>query len=343
MTGRRERRGGDENRMTDERPHVEIYTDGGCDPNPGPGGWGAVLRFQVPEGDAPAPGKGYTVTVRKGMATVTRELSGGERDTTNNRMELTAAIEALKALKRPCDVDFYTDSEYLRKGITAWIDQWVANNWRRGSDGKSQPVASADLWRELYTLSRQAGHAITWHWVKGHAGHTYNERAHDLASAAVPRPERQADPTATQVYLRIAGEGTKGAFGWAAGVVRGDDVEHLQGGHPDTTVNHFALRAALAVLSQIPATERVQFYTNNPFLHDGITRWVAGWRRQGWKKPERFRQEWQALDRLNQTRTIEWIRFRNEAAPEAFAALRTLAEEARQTARSKPVPPPAED
>jgi len=133
---------------------VTIHTDGACSGNPGPGGWGAILQF----------------------GEHTRELSGGEAQTTNNRMELTAAIEALNALKRPCTVDLYTDSVYVRDGITKWMFNWKRNNWRT-SDRK--PVKNAELWQALDEAQKR--HKISWHWVKGHAGHPENERADELA------------------------------------------------------------------------------------------------------------------------------------------------------------------
>lgn len=135
---------------------VEIYTDGACKGNPGPGGWGAILRFGDKE----------------------RELSGGESPTTNNRMELIAAIEALKALKRPCHVQLTTDSNYVRDGITKWIHAWRRNGWRT-SDKK--PVKNAELWQALIEAAEP--HRIDWHWVRGHAGHPENERADALACA----------------------------------------------------------------------------------------------------------------------------------------------------------------
>ena len=140
-------------------PQVTIYTDGACSGNPGPGGWGVLLRFGRLE----------------------KELSGGEMETTNNRMELTAAIEALKALNRPCQVQFYTDSEYLRKGITEWIRAWKRRGWKTA--GK-KPVKNQDLWRELDAAIQQ--HTIQWHWVRGHAGRRENERVDRLARQAIP-------------------------------------------------------------------------------------------------------------------------------------------------------------
>ena len=143
------------------KPRVKIYTDGACSGNPGPGGWGALLLFGEHE----------------------QELSGAERNTTNNRMEITAAVMALRALKEPCRVEIFTDSEYLKKGITEWIDNWKKLGWRRGSPGKTKPLANADLWKELDQAI--SSHQVSWHWVKGHAGLAGNERADQLAVKAM--------------------------------------------------------------------------------------------------------------------------------------------------------------
>ena len=133
---------------------VEIWTDGACSGNPGPGGWGALLKF----GDQ------------------AKELCGGEAHTTNNRMELTAAISALESLKRPCGVDLHTDSQYLRQGVTLWLKGWKRNGWRTAD---KKPVKNEDLWRRLDEATVQ--HEIAWRWVKGHAGEEMNERADELA------------------------------------------------------------------------------------------------------------------------------------------------------------------
>ncbi len=137
---------------------VTIYTDGACSGNPGPGGWGAILVH------------GET----------RKELSGGDSETTNNRMELQAAIEALNALKRPCKVALYTDSVYVRDGITKWIKGWQRNGWRTAA---KKPVKNAELWQALQEALQP--HDIDWHWVKGHAGHPENERADELARAGM--------------------------------------------------------------------------------------------------------------------------------------------------------------
>ena len=148
--------------MTD-RPQVVIYTDGACSGNPGPGGWAALLIFKGRE----------------------KELSGSEKQTTNNRMEITAAVRAFRALKEPCKVDIYTDSEYLKKGITEWIQNWKKLGWRRGSPGKTKPLANADLWKELDQAILD--HQVAWHWVRGHAGHRENERVDRLAVSAMKK------------------------------------------------------------------------------------------------------------------------------------------------------------
>ena len=137
---------------------VVIYTDGACKGNPGPRGWGVVLRY----GD------------------VQKTLHGGERETTNNRMELQAAIEGLKALKRTCNVELYTDSQYVRKGITEWMTGWKRNGWKTAA---KKPVKNDDLWKALDQQCQ--GHQIDWRWVKGHSGHPENERADALANKGI--------------------------------------------------------------------------------------------------------------------------------------------------------------
>ena len=141
---------------------VTIYTDGACRGNPGPGGWGVLLLAGEHR----------------------RELSGAEPATTNNRMELTAVIEGLQALKRPCEVDLYLDSQYVRQGITEWIAGWKAKGWRTASN---QPVKNVELWKRLDTLVNTGGHRIEWRWVKGHSGHPGNERADALANLGVDK------------------------------------------------------------------------------------------------------------------------------------------------------------
>jgi len=140
------------------KPEVTIYTDGACQGNPGPGGWAAVLRYGSHE----------------------REILGGEKATTNNRMELQAALEALRALNEPCQITLFTDSEYLKKGITEWLPNWKRRNWRR----KGGKLANVDLWMKLD--EEMVRHEVHWRWVRGHAGNTMNERVDRLAKKGIP-------------------------------------------------------------------------------------------------------------------------------------------------------------
>ena len=141
---------------------VDIFTDGACRGNPGPGGWGAILRYGDKE----------------------KELFGGEPHTTNNRMELMAAIQALEALKDPCEVNLTTDSQYVRKGITEWLANWKKRNWQTAA---KKPVVNKDLWQRLEAAAER--HQIKWHWVRGHSGHSENERADRLANRGIDEAE----------------------------------------------------------------------------------------------------------------------------------------------------------
>ncbi len=141
---------------------VDIFTDGACRGNPGPGGWGAVLRYGDKE----------------------KELFGGEPHTTNNRMELMAAIQALEALKDPCEVNLTTDSQYVRKGITEWLVNWKKRNWQTAA---KKPVVNKDLWQRLEAAAER--HRVKWHWVRGHSGHSENERADRLANRGIDESE----------------------------------------------------------------------------------------------------------------------------------------------------------
>ncbi len=141
---------------------VDIFTDGACRGNPGPGGWGAILRYGDKE----------------------KELFGGEPHTTNNRMELMAAIQALEALKDPCEVNLTTDSQYVRKGITEWLANWKKRNWQTAA---KKPVVNKDLWQRLERAAER--HRVKWHWVRGHSGHIENERADQLANRGIDEAE----------------------------------------------------------------------------------------------------------------------------------------------------------
>jgi ribonuclease HI len=271
-------------------PEVTIYTDGGADPNPGTGGWAAILLD-------PLSGKA-------------KELSGGEPRATNNRMELTAAIRGLESLKRRCRVQLFTDSQYLRKGITQWLPGWVARGWRR-KDGELQ---NEDLWRRLHELIKL--HDVRWDWIKGHAGNRWNDRADKLATleirklrggGAAARPP--AAPVDAEIFLRVSCSGKRG--GWAARVRRRDGEEAvLSAGLTGTTPNQLDLLAAIAALESLPPGISVAVHTGSDYLRNGATRWLEGWRRRGWKtqegQPVQNRDLWQRLEKAMAGRRVTW-------------------------------------
>lgn len=265
---------------------VTIYSDGGSDPNPGIGGWAAILRYGEHE----------------------KTLTGNDPSTTNNRMELTAAIEALRALKRPSAVDFYTDSEYLRQGITQWIESWAEKDWQR-QDGK--PVANADLWQALWPLVRR--HEIDWHWVKGHAGDEMNERVDRLARRArlAITPEETLPPNVPRLYLRASCKGNPGPGGWGVVLEQEGETEQWSGSAPNTTNNRMELTAVIEGLLRLEPNSDVQLFTTSDYVFQGATRWVHGWRRRDWKKrngKDIANQDlWQALDQLMENYAIRWV------------------------------------
>ena len=277
---------------------VAIYTDGGCDPNPGPGGWAAILQAGGHE----------------------REISGGAADTTNNRMELVAAISALRLLKRPCNVALYTDSQYLRRGVTEWMPQWAQKGWRK-ADG--EPVKNQDLWRELDSLIGKQ--EIAWHWVKGHRGNRLNERADRLATEARRRvlaearsgdlapssaSERKELLPKVVVVARGSALGSPGPGGYAAIIVGiGDDVE-VSGSWPIATNNAMELWAVVAGLRSLESRSRVTVYTRSKYAFDGATRWLPRWERRGWRtregRPVKNREIWIELTHVTGDHDVTW-------------------------------------
>ncbi len=291
------------------KPQVIIYTDGGASPNPGPGGWGAVLIH-------PASGR-------------VRELHGGELDTTNNRMELTAAIQALGALKGPCVVTMITDSEYLQRGVTEWLPHWIASGWKRG---RGKEVQNKDLWQELAALMAQ--HEVTWEWVKGHTGNPYNERADALASRAIRHYRAQRASTSeadAEVFLGVSCRGGRGV--WAALIRHGGDEQIITGQEEGVTANYLDVVSAAEALSLLPERVTVRVYSYSDYLRYGATRWLTSWKRRHWHTkegaPVKNVAAWQRLDQELGARLVEWPSPRDEELPPpAFeqieAALRAI-------------------
>ena len=269
-----------------------IYTDGGASPNPGPGGWAAVILD--PAGD-------------------TEEISGGAPSTTNNRMELMAAISALAHLSAPSAVELYTDSQYLRQGITSWLARWRAQGWRRRDGGS---VKNVDLWRRLEGLDRR--HRVSWHWVKGHAGNEWNERVDALASAEIASrgggaaaelgSEEAVPPDSTRIFLKVRCVGRRGA--WVAEVVTPEGTAEHAGEATDTTPNRLELECVLELLGSLPPGQPAAVYTGNDYLRRGAALWIHAWKRNRWRTksggPVKNAELWHRLDRQLEERRVQW-------------------------------------
>jgi ribonuclease HI len=319
-------------------PAVVVYTDGGCDPNPGLGGWAAVLVF------------------------VDHEviLQGNDPQTTNNRMEMEAAIAALAYLQGrhgACRVDVHTDSTYLRRGIRTWVKRWVANGWQTLNE---QPVKNQALWRALYDLSQV--HHVRWHWVKGHAGNPLNERVDLLATQARARlftcqdldaareelpPPGEVPPPAPMpgpadllpvtdlprgapvgISIAVSCPGSKGPGKWAALLHSGEARAALSGREAQTTGNLIHLQAATAALQTLPAPAEVTVYTTSDYLARGASEWLPGWQRGGWRtgsgKPVANREQWQALHRAASHHHVTWQVVRGDSLPEDLVEAKRL-------------------
>jgi ribonuclease HI len=295
-----------------------VYTDGGCRPNPGPGGWGAVV-----EG---AEGR--------------LELSGGEAESTNNRMELTAAVRALEALPAGARVELVTDSTYLQQGITRWLHGWRRKGWVTAA---KEPVKNRDLWQALDEAARR--HRVTWRWTRGHAGEAGNERAHELAAAAIPRPaghtgggrvgtERVAIAAVAAgeevvAFLGVAWSGTRQQGAWGA-VLRWGEVEReLAGRAGGASANAAHVAGAAAALAAVRRQVPVRAVTVSDYLRDGATRWLPTWRQRGWRttdgKPVASREQWEELGRQLARLPVAWEVPAGDAVPPEVERARKLA------------------
>lgn len=278
-------------------PKVRVATDGGADPNPGPGGYGVVMLFQ--DG-------------------TTRELTGGALEATNNRMELAAAIAALEALPTRMAVEIATDSRYLQRGVTEWLAGWK----RRGFTRKEGELANADMWRTLDALLGR--HQLTWRWVKGHAGNTMNERADELArrgrdetlaaAGLTAAPERGpaagavAHDGEAHAFLKVMGSGG-GRF--LVVVDRpGHELARHEGRAAGATSNRLDLLAALAALAAVPRETPLVLHSGSDYLRNGASEWRHGWRTRGWTtkdgKPVANADLWRRLDSELTGRQTRW-------------------------------------
>ena len=245
-----------------------IYTDGACSPNPGPGGWGAVIIKDD---------------------SILYELSGFAENSTNNRMELTGAVEALKSLKKRSRIKLFTDSIYLKNGITDWINKWQINNWRT-ADRKE--VKNADLWRQLLTQIDQ--HEVQWHWVKGHSSDRFNLRADELAVAARKGDgKKNADrhtailrPDHIHLFTGVTYKHAAGVGGWSVILNWRSHVKILGGGCAGMSANQLYLAAVINGLNSLKKELPVDVHTHSGYLYDGATTWLSGWKNRNWRTRE---------------------------------------------------------
>ena len=280
--------------MTDTPAPIDVtlYTDGACDPNPGPGGWAALLLF----GDRQ------------------KALIGSDPNTTNNRMELQAVIAGLEALTRPCRVRLYTDSEYVHKGVTEYLARWKAKGWRTSAKA---PVANRELWEALdATLQR---HVIEWHWVKGHAGDPHNEEVDRLATGMIARRALPtADTTATHIFAGASCLGATGPGGWAAVVRAGQAARELSGRETQASANRLHLLAVVRGLEALAAGAAAHVYTPSDYVAQGAEHWVKQWARNGWQtkqgQPVKHADLWLAILQAQQQHSIQWHCLKGEAA-----------------------------
>jgi ribonuclease HI len=292
---------------------IRVYTDGGCRPNPGPGGWGAVLH----------------------LAEGTHELAGGEADSTNNRMELTAALRALEALPAGSEVELITDSTYLQQGITRWLAGWRRRGWVTAA---RQPVANRDLWMALDAAAQR--HRVRWRWARGHAGEAGNERAHELAAAAIPAASaaRRSTPNAAaatpdvdevEVFLGVAWSASRGEAAWGAVLRHRNGEKELAGRLELPSANAAHVAGAAFALEAMRRSVPVRVVTASDYLRDGATRWLSTWRERGWRtregEPVASREWWERLARQLARLEVRWEVADKAATPPELAHARRLA------------------
>jgi len=272
--------------MTDNKTtsDLTIYTDGACSPNPGPGGWGAVII---------------------GNGSVISELSGNDENSTNNRMELTAAVKALESIEKRTRILLFTDSIYLKNGITDWIVKWQTNNWRTAN---KQEVKNSDLWRQLHAQTER--HTIDWHWVKGHGNNPYNIRADELAVAARKNEEKEVlkhkaadlSPDRVHLFTGVTCKHATGVGAWSVILNWRDHVKVLGDRVTDMTANQLYILALTRGLESLKKQLPVNVYTHSGYLFDGATSWIEGWRKRNWltRNGEAVSNKsmWQGLDTL---------------------------------------------
>lgn len=296
-----------ENKTIRPAKTVTIYTDGACNPNPGPGGWAAILLWPRAK---------------------PQELCGAETQTSNNQMELRAVLEALTVLDGPHQVVLFTDSQYLRRGITEWLPRWEERGWQTQA---KQAVKNQDLWQALATEAKR--HHLEWQWVKGHAGHKWNERVDQLARSMIPAvPLPLGDTAAIHIFAAASYLGKQQSGGWGVVLHYQETTKTLNGHQPASSANRMHLTAAIQGLQAIKKPLPIHIYTSSGYLRDGMTRWVTGWQRQNWitksGQPVSNRDLWQGLISAAAPYQIHWHLVNKKDLPDLMIRAKSLADEA---------------
>jgi ribonuclease HI len=243
-------------------------------------------------------------------------------------MEMRAVLEALKALDRPHQVTLYTDSQYLRRGITEWLPQWQQRGWRTAA---KKAVKNQELWQALAAEIER--HKIDWQWVKGHAGDKWNERADELARSMIPTPDLPLDdPHAIHIFAAASYLGKQKSGGWGVVLRYGEHTKTLSGQKSGTSANRMHLTAALEGLRAVKKALPIHFYTSADYVRDGITKWVKSWQRQGWQtksgKPVSHQDLWRALVKSASGHNIQWHLTTKPDLPQPMLQAKALADEA---------------
>lgn len=288
---------------------VRIYTDGSCSPNPGPGGWAAVLLFD------------------QGKKIV--EIKGSENQSTNNRMELTAAYKALESLEENSEVEILTDSRYLQRGISEWLTKWRRNGWIT-ADGF--PVKNKDLWQSFSVQLER--HNITWTWIKGHNKNGWNERADELANIGrqgIRVSKVNIDPSGVHLYAGVTWKHSIASGAWAIVLNYGSHYKVIGGASNDTTANRLYLHAVLQGIRCLKRTIPVYIYTRSGYLRDGLEVWLDGWQKRNWLTREGTEVSnvdlWRQLSELKEKYSIKIIPVSSENPPCHLQEAKELARE----------------